>query len=116
MWITTYFLIYSDVWEHQYVMILPLVAFLFLRRPTVVLWFIWFFLACPTTYKIFYDILQSSLLMGNPVDMIKDTSFINDWHFTLIKPMAMLAFWIYCIYEILRPSSGKHEENNLPVG
>ncbi len=116
MWIAMYFLIYSDVWEHQYVMLLPLIAFLYLRRPTLALWIIWFLLAAPTTYKIFYDILHASMLAGNPVDMIKDTSFLNDWHFTLIKPMSVLAFWIYCVYETLRPSSGRHDKDGVPTG
>ncbi len=94
LWIVTYFLIYIDVWEHQYVMLLPVMAFLYLKRPNVLLWVVWFLLACPTTYKYFHEILISSGFMYNP---LKDTSFLNDWHYTLIKPLGLLGLYYYSI-------------------
>ena len=98
LWVAAYFLVYIDVWEHQYVMLLPVIAILYLKRPGIVPWLIWFVLACPTTYKYFYDILLTSIQAGNPIDMLKDTSFWNDWHFTLIKPIGLLGLWVYCLW------------------
>jgi hypothetical protein len=79
-------------------MLLPVIAILYLKRPGIVPWLIWFVLACPTTYKYFYDILLTSIQAGNPIDMLKDTSFWNDWHFTLIKPIGLLGLWVYCLW------------------
>jgi hypothetical protein len=98
LWLTTYFLVYIDVWEHQYVMLLPAVVFLYLRRRGIIPWLIWLIFACPTTYKYFYDVLHASVVAGLPVDLMKDTSFFNDWHFSLIKPLGLLAMYIYCVW------------------
>ncbi len=56
MWICVYFLTYQYVWEHHYVMLLPVftVGMLFknLRLPTTLLWF---FCAAPTPYIVLND-------------------------------------------------------------
>ncbi len=98
LWVVTYFLVYIDVWEHQYVMLLPIVVYLYLKRPGVGTWLLWFVIASPTTYKYFYNILDSSIKARAPINLLKDPSFWNDWHFTLYKPMALLALWIYCVW------------------
>ena len=102
LWVVAYFMVYIDVWEHQYVMLLPVIVFLYLKRPGIIPWLIWFVFACPTTYKYFYDILYTSIQAGAPVDLIKDASFWNDWHFTLIKPLGLVALYVYCIWFTVR--------------
>ena len=62
MWITSYFLIYQDVWEHHYVMLLPALVLLYLysclqRESAVPRWMlIWVFVmvAIPTPF-VFID-------------------------------------------------------------
>ncbi len=50
LWTTAFFLIYHHVWEHHYVMLLPVLVVLAMRRPSPVLWVIYALLALPTPY------------------------------------------------------------------
>jgi hypothetical protein len=55
VWMTSYFLLYGDVWEHHYVMLLPVLALLIGRipefRPLALVVFV--FVALPTPYALF---------------------------------------------------------------
>lgn len=51
LWMVTYFVVYHHVWEHHYVMALPVLGVQLLRRPRA--WWLWgtaLFLALPTPY------------------------------------------------------------------
>jgi hypothetical protein len=58
LWMTTYFLIYHHVWEHHYVMLLPVLVILtmrsqsslMMRRESWLLWAIYLLLALPTPF------------------------------------------------------------------
>jgi len=98
LWITTFFLIYSDVWEHHLLMLLPVVVYLYLKRPGRFLWLTWMLLAMPTTFILLYDNFRSIMDAGLPVNGIDATNFWNVWHFTYVKPAGLILLYAYCIY------------------
>ncbi len=97
LWFTSFFLVYQDVWEHHFVMLLPVITFLYLKRPGRFLWFAWFLIALPTAYGLFHDNFQSILDTGMPVNGVGATYFWNVWFYTAIKPIGMLMLFGYCI-------------------
>jgi hypothetical protein len=52
LWMTTYFLIYHHVWEHHYVMLLPVLVALLMRRASPLLWALYVLLALPTPFYL----------------------------------------------------------------
>jgi hypothetical protein len=52
LWMTTFFLIYHHVWEHHYVMVLPLLVILAMRRESPWLWGLYVLLALPTPFYL----------------------------------------------------------------
>ncbi|MBN1935596.1 MAG: hypothetical protein JW934_13090 [Anaerolineae bacterium] len=52
LWITTYFMLYHHVWEHHYVMLLPVLVALTMRFRSRWLWIIYLLLALPTPYAL----------------------------------------------------------------
>ena len=52
LWMATYFLIYHHVWEHHYVMLLPVLVALMVRREAGLLWAIYLLLALPTPFYL----------------------------------------------------------------
>lgn len=52
LWMATYFLIYHHVWEHHYVMLLPVLVTLSMRLGSRWLWIIYLLLALPTPYAL----------------------------------------------------------------
>jgi hypothetical protein len=51
LWMTAYFLVYHHVWEHHYVMILPVLVALSIRKESIWLWVVYALLALPTPYR-----------------------------------------------------------------
>ena len=49
---SAYFLIYHHVWEHHYVMILPVLVILSIRNESVWLWVVYVLLALPTPFYL----------------------------------------------------------------
>jgi hypothetical protein len=52
LWMATYFLIYHHVWEHHYVMLLPVLVALMVRRESGLLWALYLLLALPTPFYL----------------------------------------------------------------
>lgn len=52
LWMATYFTIYHHVWEHHYVMLLPVLVALCVRFRSHWLWIIYLLLALPTPYAL----------------------------------------------------------------
>ena len=84
LWVTTYFLVYTDVWEVQYVMLLPVIAYLYLKRPNIILWPIWLAMIFPSMHHGFYNII------------------LPNWDLPFIKPVGSFALYIYCVYSTMR--------------
>lgn len=53
LWMTTYFLVYKDVWEHHYTMLLPFLVLVFLRGPSSKVLVLFVLLAVPTPFRFF---------------------------------------------------------------
>jgi hypothetical protein len=52
LWMTVYFVIYHHVWEHHYVMVLPVLVALSMRRESLLLWGVYLLLALPTPFYL----------------------------------------------------------------
>jgi hypothetical protein len=52
LWMSVYFLIYHHVWEHHYVMLLPVLVALVMRRESPLLWALYILLALPTPFYL----------------------------------------------------------------
>lgn len=50
LWLTTFFLISPQIWEHHYVMLLPVLVVTYWQRPHWVVALIWLMLALPTPF------------------------------------------------------------------
>jgi hypothetical protein len=50
LWLTTFFLISPQIWEHHHVMLLPALVIAFWRRPSWVVFAVWLLLALPTPF------------------------------------------------------------------
>ena len=66
LWMAVYFLVYKHVWEHQYVMLLPVLALAALERPSRLLWAAWIWLALPTPYAW----IEPAIVHGRPLELI----------------------------------------------
>lgn len=106
LWIATYFLVYTDVWEHHYVMLLPALVLLVMLRPrfaplalaTFVL------VALPTPYWLF------ERLSGDPNE-VRDVLYSDPQHAWssaeilanhLSKALPTLVLWSGLVYAALR--------------
>jgi hypothetical protein len=96
LWILAYFLFYKHVWEHQYVMLLPVFALLFWRQaeggirrgiPTIFFWSVLTVIALPTGF----------LFIDRP-DAFADPEFywstIESFIFHAPKPLAVVAMYV----------------------
>jgi len=92
LWMTTFFLIYKDVWEHHYVFILPILIFLYICYEDKRLIFIYIALALPTSF-ILFD-LKSGVY--GPIDPERSWTILQSviHRSTKIIPTIVLYFWI----------------------
>ena len=109
LWFTSTLLVYQDVWEHHYLMLLPVITFLYLKRPGRFLWFAWLLMAFPTTYWLFHYNFESIRATGMPYYGVGATYFWNVWYYTSIKPMGLLMLFGYCIYVTIYPRVHRHD-------
>jgi hypothetical protein len=102
LWVTTYFLVYKDVWEHHLVFLLPVLGALFLHtRQRALLW-IWALLALPTPY-IFFDI--SPGVHGN-IDPERTWSLMTSLAYRAASLGPVAALWLWLVQR-LRGSDSK---------
>jgi len=50
LWVTAFFLISPQIWEHHYVMLLPTLVIAYLEKPHWLIWLVWAGLALPTPF------------------------------------------------------------------
>ena len=79
LWICTYYLSYQYVWEHHYVMLLPLFTFLLLQSKKLRWVVIWFFCAIPTPY----------ILWRNPEIAMPETTW-SIWQIVIYHGMKII--------------------------
>ncbi len=93
LWLTTYFLIYKDVWEHHYVFLLPVLVTLYLRAPTMRLLCLYGALAVPTPF-LFFDIQSGQY---GPIDPERTWNALTSIVYRSAKLTPTFALWIYII-------------------
>ena len=98
LWTTTYFLVYHQVWEHHYVMLLPIYVFLYARKRSAWLGFlyvataIWtpYILIDPTGWAGWHAPMRWTPLEPRIVDVLYHAS----------KAVPALALWTYIVVRI----------------
>ena len=106
IWVSAYFLIYPDVWEHQYVMLLPILVLLLILRPqyaplTLVVYAI---TALPTPYWLLEELEGNPLEMRNPLGSDAQQAWtaweIVLYHLAKVGPTLLL--WSTLVHASLR--------------
>jgi hypothetical protein len=105
LWMTAYFLIYTDIWEHHYLMLLPILVMQYTRKHWPLILGCYLFIALPTTFALFGDI-PVIYLPGTEGAPPFWTIFLH--HAT--KPLATLVFFLALYRHILtwKPEYGGH--------
>jgi hypothetical protein len=91
LWLTTYFLLYKDVWEHHYVFLLPVLIALYVRTPSPKLLYIFIFLALPTPFFLF-DVQPGAY---GPIDPERHWSLPISLLYRSFKLIPTLALWLW---------------------
>ena len=91
LWMTTYFLVYKDVWEHHYVFLLPVIIALYLRDSDIRLLCIYSTLAVPTPF-VFFDIQPG---IYGPIDPERTWNAATSIIYRSAKLAPTIALWIY---------------------
>lgn len=95
LWMTTYFLVYKDVWEHHYVFLLPVLIALYARSQSTQLLWIYAALALPTPF-IFFD-TQAGIY--GPIDPERDWSLLTSLVYRSAKVAPTLLLWLWIIMQ-----------------
>lgn len=94
LWITTYFMVYHHVWEHHYVMLLPVMIALVWRFRSPWLWIVYLALALPTPYALIDPHGQAAVLDAmrwTPIRPLWQDLF---YHATKAVPTLFLYLWL----------------------
>ncbi len=88
MWICTYFIAYRYVWEHHYIMMLPVLVLLFLHTRDRIVIFTFIFTAIPTPFVFWND---PSL----PMPQVSWSAFQDIFYHSIkIVPVMVLYAWL----------------------
>jgi len=101
LWMSTYFLIYHHVWEHHYVMILPVLVVLAMRERSPWWWVIYALLALPTPFYLIDPQGQVAVL-----DAMRWTPIRPLWQdlaYHASKALPVLALYCLLAWRIARP-------------
>jgi hypothetical protein len=102
LWITTYFLIYKEVWEHQYVMLLPVFVILYWKYSQRFILLLYFLVA----------IFSPLVLIGlNDLSLIKAGAwslFVNLLYFGS-KSLPTFILYLYQVKKLIRDGGSKRE-------
>ena len=106
IWISAFFLFYDDVWEHHYVMLLPVLVLLVAFRPSVRPWalLVFVFVALPTPYLLLTQV-WGTRLVPDPAFYTASQEAWPAWGVVLhhaAKPVPVFALWAYLTASQLR--------------
>jgi hypothetical protein len=107
LWSAAYFLVYDDVWEHHFVMLLPALVLLVALQPAYRLpaLIVWVLVAVPTLYGPFEAFLSDrppeELLLDPELYWPKWAGVV--YHATKIVPVAVL--WGMLVVRLSRPQA-----------
>lgn len=83
MWVVMYFMVYTNVWEFHYLMLLPVITFLYLKYQNNLLLITYALLVIPPRHLGYANLLPN-------------------WEMPWIKPIGALLLFGYCVYAALR--------------
>jgi hypothetical protein len=101
LWMSAFFLIYHHIWEHHYVMLLPILVVLYLQNRFRWIWVVYVLIALPTPYY--------------PIDPQGQVAVLDAMRWTPIRPLwqdlvyhaskalPALALYIALVWQIVRP-------------
>ena len=112
LWLTTYFLLYKDVWEHHYVFLLPVLVVLQLSSFSPKLLFIFFFLAIPTPY-ILFDV--SPGIEGN-IDPERLWHPLVSLFYRGFKLVPVFALWLWLLDQLRNPAGPMPIPDHQKIG
>ena len=94
LWVTTFFLVYHHVWEHHYVMLLPVLIALSMRQDSVWLRVIYVLLALPTPFYLIDPQGQVAVLGAMRVTPIRPLWQDLAYHASKAVPALLLYGWL----------------------
>lgn len=83
MWVVMFFMVYTNVWEFHYLMLLPVITFLYLKYHN-------------------YLLLITYVLIVFPPRHLGFANLLPNWEMPWIKPIGALLLFGYCVYATLR--------------
>lgn len=99
-WTTTYFLVYHQVWEHHYLLLLPVFVLLYHRTGSWVVLLLYALVAIWTPYRLIDP--QGIAAIHGPMRWIPLEPRIVDVLYHASKAVPALALWGYCLSLIRR--------------
>ena len=105
LWLTSYFLLYKDVWEHHYVFILPILTTLYIKHQGKLLLLIYFVIAIPTPF-ILLDV-HSGIL--GAIDPEREWTIAQSILYRSTKIMPTFLLWFWIIRKLLHKQHKKTE-------
>lgn len=111
LWLTSYFMAYHHVWEHHYVMLLPVLVALCMRHRSRWLWIIYVALALPTPFYLIDPHGQVAVL-----DAMRWTPIRPLWQDLLYhasKSIPALLLYLWLVFQIARPILGARRQEKL---
>lgn len=111
LWMSTYFLIYHHVWEHHYVMLLPVLVVLAMRAEGPWIWAIYALLALPTPYYLIDPQGQAAVL-----DAMRWTPIRPLWQdlaYHASKALPTLALYVLLAWRVARPVVARWREGQF---
>ena len=101
LWMSTYYLVYHHVWEHHYVMILPVLVILAMRDRSPWLWAIYALLALPTPFRLIDP--QGRVAVLDAMRWTPIRPLWKDLVYHASKAVPVLALYCALAWRIVRP-------------
>jgi hypothetical protein len=99
LWLTTYFLLYKDVWEHHYVFLLPVLSVLYARTSARWLWLAFAAVALPTPFAL----LDVQPGQHGAIDPERTWSLATSLLYRVPKLAAVVVLWAWQIRRLGQP-------------
>jgi hypothetical protein len=105
LWMCAYFLIYHHVWEHHYVMLLPVLVVLAMRGKGPWVWAIYALLALPTPYSLIDP--QGRVAVLDAMRWTPIRPLWQDLAYHAAKALPTLALYLLLAWRIARPVAAR---------
>ena len=102
LWLTAYFLLYKDAWEHHYVFLLPVLSLLYGRTGAPWLWVAFAAVALPTPFAL----LDVQPGQHGAIDPERTWSLATSLFYRVPKLAAVAGLWAWQISRLCQPRPG----------